>query len=182
MDERRALLTRTAELANDFLDRLPNRPVGRATDLEKLRAALGGPIPDGPQDPLAVVEGLARGAEPGIVGSAGPRYFGFVVGGSVPAAVAADWLTSAWDQNTGLYVLSPASAVAEEVAGAWLIDLFGLPADSSVGFTTGATMATFTAPRGRASSRSSSARAGTSRTTATSGRRRSRSSSAMSHT
>ncbi len=145
MDDRRALLTRAAELANDFLDRLPNRPVGRATDLEKLRAALGGPLPDGPQEPLAVVEGLARAAEPGIVGTAGPRYFGFVVGGSVPAAVAADWLTSAWDQNTGLYVLSPASAVVEEVAAAWLIDLFGLPAGSSVGFTTGATMATFTA-------------------------------------
>jgi glutamate/tyrosine decarboxylase-like PLP-dependent enzyme len=145
MDDRRALLTRTAELANDFLDRLPNRPVGRPTDLEKLRAALGGPLPDGPQEPIAVVEELARGAEPGIVGTAGPRYFGFVVGGSVPAAVAADWLTSAWDQNTGLYALSPAGAVAEEIAGAWLIDVFGLPAGSSVGFTTGATMASFTA-------------------------------------
>ena len=145
MNDRRALLQRTAELANDFLDRLPNRPVGRATDLEKLRAALGGPLPDGPQDEISVVESLARGVEPGLVGSAGPRYFGFVVGGSVPAALAADWLTSAWDQNTGLYVLSPAAAVAEEVAGTWLIDLFGLPVGSSVGFTTGATMASFTA-------------------------------------
>ena len=145
MDDRRALLDRTAELANDFLDRLPNRPVGRPTDLEKLRATLGGPMPDEPQDPIGVIEGLARGAEPGLVGTAGPRYFGFVVGGSVPAALAADWLTSAWDQNTGLYVLSPASAVAEEVAGAWLIELFGLPKGSSVGFTTGATMASFTA-------------------------------------
>ena len=145
MTDRRALLDRTAELANDFLDRLPNRPVGRPTDLEKLRAALGGPLPDDPRDPIEVIEGLARGAEPGLIGSAGPRYFGFVVGGSVPAALAADWLTSAWDQNTGLYVLSPAAAVAEEVAGAWLIDLFGLPSGSSVGFTTGATMASFTA-------------------------------------
>ena len=145
MDDRRELLTRTAELANDFLDRLPNRPVGRAVDLAKLRAALGGPLPDEPQAPLAVVEGLARAAEPGLVGSAGPRYFGFVVGGSVPAALAADWLTSAWDQNSVLYVLSPAAAVAEEVAAAWLIDLFGLPKGSSVGFTTGATMASFTA-------------------------------------
>ena len=145
MDHRRELLTRTAELANDFLDRLPNRPVGRPVDLEKLRAALGGPLPDGPLDPIDVVEELARGAENGLVGTAGPRYFGFVVGGSVPAALAADWLTSAWDQNTGLYVLSPASAVAEEVAASWLVDLFGLPKGSSVGFTTGATMASFTA-------------------------------------
>ena len=145
MDDRRDLLTRTTELANDYLDRLPNRPVGRATDLEKLRAALGGPLPDDPREAVGVIEGLARGAEPGLVGSAGPRYFGFVVGGSVPAALAADWLTSAWDQNTGLYVLSPAAAVAEEVAGDWLIELFGLPKGSSVGFTTGATMASFTA-------------------------------------
>ncbi len=145
MDDRRALLNRTTELANDFLDRLPNRPVGRVTDLEKLRAALGGPLPEAAQEPADVIEGLARGAESGLIGSAGPRYFGFVVGGSVPAALAADWLTSAWDQNTGLYVLSPAAAVAEEVAGEWLIELFGLPRGSSVGFTTGATMASFTA-------------------------------------
>jgi glutamate/tyrosine decarboxylase-like PLP-dependent enzyme len=145
MDDRRALLIRTAELAIDFLDRLPNRPVGRKTDLEKLRAAFGGPLPEGPQAPLGVVERLAQSAEPGLVGTAGSRYFGFVVGGSVPAALAADWLTSAWDQNTGLYVLSPAGAVAEEVAATWLIELFGLPKGSSVGFTTGATMATFTA-------------------------------------
>src|SRR5215213_6700282 len=145
MDDRRTLLQRTTELATDFLDRLPNRPVGRPTDLEKLRAGLGGPLPDGPQDPIAVIEGLARGAEAGLIGSAGPRYFGFVVGGGVPAALAADWLTGAWDQNAGLYALSPAAAVAEEVASSWLIDLFGLPAESSVGFVTGATMANFTA-------------------------------------
>ena len=145
MDDRRALLTRTAELANDFLDRLPTRPVARPVDLEKLRTALGGPLPEGPRAPIDVTEQLARGAEPGLVGTAGPRYFGFVVGGSLPAAVAADWLTSAWDQNTGLYALSPAAAVAEEVAAAWLLEVFGLPAGSSVGFTTGATMASFTA-------------------------------------
>ena len=145
MDERRRLLDRTTELANDFLDRLPTRPVGRPTELEKLRAALGGPLPDGPQDPLGIVEGLARAAEPGLIGSAGPRYFGFVIGGGVPAALAADWLTSAWDQNAGLYAISPAAAVAEEVAATWLVELFGLPEGSSVGFVTGATMATFTA-------------------------------------
>jgi glutamate/tyrosine decarboxylase-like PLP-dependent enzyme len=144
-DDRRRLLDRTNELANDFLDRLPTRPVGRPTDLEKLRAALGGPLPEEPQDALDVVDGLARAAEPGLIGSAGPRYFGFVIGGGVPAALAADWLTSAWDQNAGLYAISPAAAVAEEVAAAWLLELFGLPEGSSVGFVTGATMATFTA-------------------------------------
>jgi glutamate/tyrosine decarboxylase-like PLP-dependent enzyme len=143
--DRRRLLDRTADLANDFLDRLPDRPVGSKADLASLRAALGGPLPEGPSEPIAVIESLARAAEPGLIATAGPRYFGFVVGGSVHAAVAADWLTSAWDQNTGLYALSPASAVAEEVAAAWLLEIFGLPDGSSVGFTTGATMASFTA-------------------------------------
>jgi glutamate/tyrosine decarboxylase-like PLP-dependent enzyme len=119
--------------------------VGPPADLAALRAALGGPLPEGPTDPLAVVEWLAAGADGGLVASAGPRYFGFVVGGSLPAALGADWLTSTWDQNAGLYVLSPAAAVAEEVAGAWLVDLLGLPEGTSVGFVTGATMANFTA-------------------------------------
>jgi glutamate/tyrosine decarboxylase-like PLP-dependent enzyme len=97
------------------------------------------------EDPLAVIEALARRVEPALVGSAGPRYFGFVVGGGVPAALAADWLASAWDQNAAMFVMSPAAAVVEEVAARWLLDLFGLPEGSSVGFVTGATMASFTA-------------------------------------
>jgi glutamate/tyrosine decarboxylase-like PLP-dependent enzyme len=145
MTDRNALLRRTTELANDFLDRLPERPVGRPVDLAALRAAMEVPLPDAPVDPGAVIEDLANAAEPGLFGTAGPRYFGFVIGGDVPAALAADWLTSAWDQNGALYAISPAAAVAEEVAGRWLVDLFGLPAHSSVGFVTGATMATFTA-------------------------------------
>jgi glutamate/tyrosine decarboxylase-like PLP-dependent enzyme len=145
MTERRDLLQRTAELAADFLARLPDRPVWPPVDIAVLREALGGPIPERGEDADAVINGLASSAEPGIVGSAGPRFFGFVVGGGVPAALAADWLTSAWDQNAGLYALSPAASVIEEVAARWLIDLFGLPAGSSVGFVTGATMANFTA-------------------------------------
>ena len=140
-----SLLARTAELAAAYLESLGERPVGRPVDLAALRAALGGPLPERGEDPQAVVEQLAHSADSGLVASAGPRYFGFVVGGSHPAALAADWLTSTWDQNAGLYVLSPAAAVAEEVAGAWLIELFGLPREVSVGFTTGATMASFTA-------------------------------------
>ena len=145
MTDRDALLHGTANLAVDFLDRLPDRLVWPPVDLAALRAALGGPLPEGPSDPDRVIEALARDAEPGLVGTAGPRYFGFVVGGGVPAALAADWLTSTWDQNAGLYALSPAAAVVEEIAASWLIDIFGLPAGSSVGFATGATMASFTA-------------------------------------
>lgn len=137
--------TRAAELAAVYLESLPTRRVGGPIDLAALRAALGGPLPEEPTNPVAVVEWLAAAADPGLVASAGPRYFGFVVGGSLPAALGADWLASAWDQNAGLYVLSPAAAVAEEVAGAWLVELLGLPAGTSVGFVTGATMANFTA-------------------------------------
>jgi glutamate/tyrosine decarboxylase-like PLP-dependent enzyme len=139
------LLNRTCELANDFLDGLSDRPVGLPIDFAALLAKMGGDLPLDGEDSLRVIEQLQRVADPGIVATAGPRYFGFVVGGSLPAAVAADWLTTAWDQNGGLYVLSPAAAAAELIAGDWLKDLFGLPKESSVGFVTGGTMANFTA-------------------------------------
>jgi glutamate/tyrosine decarboxylase-like PLP-dependent enzyme len=142
MDE--PVLDRAAELAKDYLASLSERRVAPAVDLHALRAAMGGPLPEDGDDPSDVIARLARAAEPGLVATAGPRYFGFVVGASHPAAVAADWLTSAWDQNAGLYALSPAAAVVEEVAGDWLVDLLGLPAGTSCGFTTGATMANFT--------------------------------------
>jgi glutamate/tyrosine decarboxylase-like PLP-dependent enzyme len=139
-----AALDRASAIAREFLAGLPSRHVGTTASLEVLRERFGGPLPDHGEDPGAVVEALAANAEGGLVASAGPRYFGFVIGGGLPAAVAADWLTSAWDQNAGLYATGPAAAVAEEVAGAWLADLFGLPAGVSVGYTTGATMASFT--------------------------------------
>jgi len=145
MTETARLLSRTAELATAYLDSLDDRPVARRVDLPAVRAAIGGPLPDGPQDPLAVVEGLAAASDPGLVASAGPRYFGFVVGGSLPAALGADWLASAWDQNAGLFAISPSASVAEEVAAGWLVELLDLPAGTSVGFVTGATMANFTA-------------------------------------
>lgn len=145
MTDNRELLARTTDLAIEFLGSLQNRPVGGPVDLAALREALGGPLPEAGADPRQVVEELAAAADPGLVATAGPRYFGFVIGGSLPAALATDWLTSTWDQNAGLYVISPAAAVAEEVAAAWLVELLGLPTGTSVGFVTGATMANFTA-------------------------------------
>ena len=88
-----------------------------------------------------VIEDLARNADPGVVGMAGPRYFGFVIGGSLPAALAADWLTSTWDQNAGLFAAGPSASVVEEVVGDWLVDLLGLPEGTSIGLTTGCQMA-----------------------------------------
>jgi glutamate/tyrosine decarboxylase-like PLP-dependent enzyme len=127
-----------------YLEGLPDRPVPGRASLAELRAALGGPLPRGPQDPRQVVAELARAAEPGLVASGGGRYFGFVVGGATPAALAADWLTSAWDQNAALHVLGPAASVVEEVTGGWLAELLGLPVGVSVGFVTGVQMANFT--------------------------------------
>src|SRR5437773_9278003 len=138
-------LARALEIARDYITSRESRPVFPTVSLDDLRAALGGPLPDDPIDPAAVVDGLARAAEPGLVTTTGPRYFGFVTGGALPATVAAEWLTAAWDQNPGLYVMSPAGAVVEEIAGAWLLELLRLPASASVGFVTGCHMANFTA-------------------------------------
>ncbi|MBA3734748.1 MAG: aspartate aminotransferase family protein [Actinobacteria bacterium] len=144
-DDVRALLRRTAELAADFLESLDDRPVFPRASAEELREALGGPLPDEPTAPEEVVEGLVAAADQGIVAMPSGRYFGFVIGGSLPAALAADWLTSAWDQNAGLYVGGPSASVVEEVAREWVCDLLGLPGDASLGLVTGSQMGSVTA-------------------------------------
>jgi glutamate/tyrosine decarboxylase-like PLP-dependent enzyme len=137
----RELLKRTAEIAADFLETLDERPIFPSASVEELRAALAAELPDGPADPLEVIEAFAVASEPGVVGIPSGRYFGFVIGGALPAALAADWLTSVWDQNSGLVVGGPAAAVAEETAGHWLVELLALPAGASFAFVTGCQMA-----------------------------------------
>ena len=137
----RELLAQTAAIAADYLESLEHRPVLPHVDPEELRQALGGPLQDGPLDPLDVVSELATAAEPGVVAMGSGRYFGFVIGGALPAALAADWLTSAWDQNAGLYVAGPSASVVEQVAREWILDLLGLPVNTSIGFVTGTQMA-----------------------------------------
>ena len=127
-----------------YLEGLADRPVHSTASLAELRATLGGPLPEVSADSREVIAALATAAEPGVLPSSSGRFFGFVVGGAKPAAVAADWLTSVWDQNAGLYVLGPAASVVEEVTGAWLAELFGLPKRVSVGFVTGAQLANTT--------------------------------------
>jgi glutamate/tyrosine decarboxylase-like PLP-dependent enzyme len=145
MDDLRELLELTSSLAADFYETLPDRPVFPRATYEELCEALAGPLPEERSDPGQVIEALAAATDPGLVAEPAGRYFGFVIGGAVPASLAADWLTSAWDQNAGLYVCGPAAAVVEEVAGAWLLELLGLPSDASFGFVTGGQMANFTA-------------------------------------
>jgi glutamate/tyrosine decarboxylase-like PLP-dependent enzyme len=144
MTETAALLRRTAELAVAYLESLPDRPVMGERDVAALRRQLVTPLSEAGENPAAVIEQLAEIGGRAAVAMAGPRYFGFVIGGALPAAVAADWLTSTWDQNAGLYVAGPAASVVEEAVGAWLIDLFGLPPNSGYGLVTGCQMAGFT--------------------------------------
>ena len=139
------LLGLTADYAAQFLGSLDERPVGPRATVEELRAGLGGPLPVRGTEDAQVIADLIAAAEPGVSAIAGGRYFGFVIGGALPAALAADWLTSTWDQNAGLSVIGPSAAVVEEVALEWLRELLGLPEGVSGGFVTGCQMAHVTA-------------------------------------
>ncbi len=139
-----ALLGAAADAARRYLGAMGERTVIPSAGALMGLSFLGGPLPEGPSDPQAVLALLDRNGSPAAVTSAGPRYFGFVTGGSLPAAVAASWLATAWDQNGAMPVMSPVAARLEETAGAWVLDVLGLPARAAVGFVTGATMGNFT--------------------------------------
>lgn len=138
------LLDRAHARASDYLRRQPDRHVGARADRGELLSALRAPLAQHGEAGGAVIDLLAAQAERGTVGSGSPRYFGFVIGGTYPVALAADWLATTWDQNAGIFATSPLSAVVEEVAGDWLLELFDLPRESEVGFVTGCQMASFT--------------------------------------
>ena len=134
-------LARAAQHAFAWLEGLETGSVAATASLADLRKALGRPLPDQGVPAAQVIDDLVADVEGGIVGSQGGRFFSWVIGGGVPSAMAADWLTSVWDQNAGIYAAGPAASVVEEVAGEWLKDIFDLPAQTSVGFVTGAQMA-----------------------------------------
>jgi glutamate/tyrosine decarboxylase-like PLP-dependent enzyme len=134
-------LRQTAEIAADYVESLGERPVYPNVTPEQLRAALGGPMPEEPLPDEQVVEELVADAQPGVVATGSGRYFGFVIGGGLPAALAADWLTSAWDQNAGLYAAGPSASIVEQVTRDWLLELLGLPGEASIGFVTGTQVA-----------------------------------------
>lgn len=137
-------LDRAHAHALEWLASLDERRVPPAAGVEQVAEALGVDLPVGPTDPVDVIEHLATACEPGLTATPSGRFFGFVIGGTHPAALAADWLVSAWDQNAGMRNLTPAHTAVEEIAEAWLLDLLGLPPESAVGFVTGGTMANFT--------------------------------------
>ena len=139
------LLDFTCRRSLEYLQSLPERHVAATASSEELRHLLGNHLADRGESPTAVIRTLADAARTGTVASSGPRYFGFVIGGNLPAAHAADWLVSTWDQNPAVFVMSPLVAVIEEVTAQWLREIAGLPAGTSVGFVTGCQMASFTA-------------------------------------
>jgi glutamate/tyrosine decarboxylase-like PLP-dependent enzyme len=139
------LLEDTSRRATRYLSGLNARCVAPAPDALARLQDLNGPLPDASSDPGAVLAALDEIGSPATVASAGGRYFGFVIGGSLPASLAANWLASAWDQNAGLVAASPVSAALEEIALRWLLQVLQLPADCAGAFVTGATMANFTA-------------------------------------
>jgi glutamate/tyrosine decarboxylase-like PLP-dependent enzyme len=136
-----AALERATELALKYLGSLDTSPVGSTASLAELRRRFSRPLPDEGVDPVTVIDDLARDVSGGLIGNAGGRFYGWVVGAGLPAALAADWLTGTWDQNAGIYALGPAAAVVEEVCGAWLKDLLGVPASASFALVTGCQMA-----------------------------------------
>ena len=144
MDDWSAPLMRAHEHAAAYLHGLDARPVWPRATFEEMLERLGGQLPATGQDPAVVIDDLAAAADPGLVASTGGRFFGFVFGGTLPAALGADWLTSVWDQNAGLTATTPAAAAAEVVAGRWILEALGLPAGTAVGFVTGGMMANYT--------------------------------------
>lgn len=129
--------------AGDWLASVPTRSVRPSSDADQVAGSILPRLPAGATDAAEVIDELAALAEPGLMAIQSGRFFGWVMGGTLPAAMAADWLVSAWDQNTGLRFATPAAAAIEESAAAWLLDLLHLPATADVGFTTGATTANF---------------------------------------
>ena len=143
-DQRTRGLDAAHRAAAAFLASVDERPVWPRAGLEEMLTAFGGPLPESGSDAAEVVAEMAERADPGLVAIPGGRFFGFVIGATHPAALAADWLVSAWDQNSGSSTLTPATVAMERVAGQWMLDLLGLPEAASVGFVTGGQMANFT--------------------------------------
>ena len=138
-----ATLERAVEHAKTFLKGLDKRSVAATVDANTLRDRLTRNLPSEGTEPDKVVDELVTALDDGLLGCAGGRFFAWVIGGALPSALAADWLTSTWDQNAALFACSPAASAVEEVAGDWLKELFDLPMESSFGFTTGCQMAHF---------------------------------------
>jgi glutamate/tyrosine decarboxylase-like PLP-dependent enzyme len=137
-------LTAAAEHARAWLRSVNERPVGPPRTADEIAALAGDALPSSETSPDKVIDLLAATAEPGLMAMGSGRFYGWVIGGTLPAALAADWLVSAWDQNAGMRYATPGVVALEEAAGRWILELLDLPRASDVGFVTGATMSNFT--------------------------------------
>jgi len=144
MKDRQIALDLAAGHAARWLGSLGTRPVPPRASVAEVAEALGTKLPDRPTPAPEVIDLLANACDPGLTAMPSGRFYGMVIGGTHPAALAADWLVSAWDQNAALRQVTPAHAAVEDIASAWLLELLGLPEDAGVGFVTGATMSNFT--------------------------------------
>ena len=144
MTDRKIALDTAARHAKSWLDSLDTRQVPPTATVAEVVEALGTELPDGPAQAPDVIDLLATACEPGLTAMPSGRFYGMVIGGAHPAALAADWLVSAWDQNAAMRQVTPAHSAVEDITSGWLLDLLGLPAHSAVGFVTGATMSIFT--------------------------------------
>ncbi len=140
-----AILDDAARRARQYLELLQTRSVAPSPTIVEALTALDEPLPDSGGDPAQTLETLDRIVSPATMGMAGPRFFGFVIGGALPVTLAANWLAGAWDQNAALYEVTPGVSRLEEVALRWLLELLGLPPSAGAGFVSGATVANFTA-------------------------------------
>ncbi|MFL6003807.1 MAG: aspartate aminotransferase family protein, partial [Nocardioides sp.] len=131
-DDYEGALRRASAHALDWLGSSESRRIPPAMNVDEVAKAVGGPLPEAGLDPADVVDLLVAGAEPGLMAMGSGRFFGWVIGGTLPAGLAADWMVSAWDQNSGMRYATPAAAAFEEVAGEWLLDLLGLPSGCDV--------------------------------------------------
>ena len=138
-----AIIEASGRHARTWLSGVRERPIPPQASADDIKDRLGRELPERGEPDLEVIARLAEGVEPGLIAIGSPRFYGWVIGGTQPVALGADWLVSAWDQNTGLRAITPGAVAVEELAGEWLLDLLGLPPQSDVGFTTGATMAQF---------------------------------------
>src|SRR5215475_9959222 len=139
------VLSVAAAHAARYLEQMPSRPIAAAAGIPELRRRLGKPLPETGLDAATVIDELVRDTDGGLMGSTNGRFFGWVIGGTLPVAIAADWLTSTWDQNAASNLTAPAEAVVEDVCGGWLKELLGLPPTASFAFVTGCQMAHTTA-------------------------------------
>ncbi|MDP1719840.1 MAG: aminotransferase class V-fold PLP-dependent enzyme [Candidatus Nanopelagicaceae bacterium] len=133
-----------AKHSQEWLNSIPSRGVNPEKSADEIKIDLGSVLPDGPTDPSRVVERLAEVGEAGLMAMGSGRFFGWVIGGTLPAALGADWLVSAWDQNSATRFATPTTAAVEEIASKWLLEILGLPSTADVGFPTGGMMANFT--------------------------------------